>query len=926
MKITLKLGALIASATLALGASGASAPAPAPSFDYTVEAEPAWVAPATESSAQVARGGMHYRVIDEQIRVEDKGESIHSHVVRVVDDVGGLTVASQIEVEFDPSYQTLAMHHLEIVRDGHRIDRLSGRKYQVLQRETQLERQVYDGRATLSIVLDDVRVGDQIDFSYTIRGANPVFDGKFVYTAWMSTYRGATALYQVRLLAPVERKIHVRAGSPEIVLSERVIGGLRETLLRREAVPRFEVEANASYAAILPHQAQFSEFADWAAVARWGDRLFVQAGSGDLVERKAAEIRRSAKRDDERLLAALRFVQGEIRYFGTEIGVGTHRPEAPDRVLERRFGDCKDKVSLLVALLRRLGIEARPVLVSTTLDGRVDQLQPSPLAFDHVIARVQLGGATYWLDATRANQKGPLASRQSNSFERGLLLAPDTNALAELPKPYDVERIAVDDTIRIERFTADPVLVSRITYRGDMADGYRNLLATHSLHDVAERLSSAYVKIYPSLQVRTPLRVEDDAGDDAITFVQEFTLPSFWRFPEQRALEGDIVHWAALDALAFPRAERRRDPMSLGNPGVYRQKITVQFPEDVYAQAASDRFEDGDSHVNLKMAWDSDRRRAVYTAEVRIGADQVDPDEWKAFSAKVVQLRPKLSLVAAEPALPMERVDEVNRQLRAAEFSIRTKRIQFASEAQVQAYYRIVSLTARIDAGRLPPELLAQAYGVRGVLHDRTGNSKGASDDFARAVALAPDADGILDAAANHSFRARDLDGAIELAERVLKRHPRDAEALQLRGQARYLKGEANLAEADLSEMLKQGEAVRRGYPMVWLTLAMRQSGHDIGALEGRYPGSLWPNDWPRPLIDLALGKSQAQAVVEMARAQKESSRDLCETYFFIGEAYRLSGDRSHALEYWRKALEAGTPDLPERVAAEFRLEKSGTP
>jgi len=606
--------------------------------------------------------------------------------------------------------------------------------------------------------------------------------------------------------------------------------------------------------------------------------------------------------------------------------VGTHRPESPDRVLERRFGDCKDKVTLLVALLRRLGIDAQPVLVSTTLDGRIDQLQPGPLAFDHVIARVRLGDATYWLDATHTHQAGPLASRQATSFERGLLLAPATIGLAELPKPYDVERVAIDETIRVERFTADPVLVSRITYRGDMADGYRDVLATRGLRDMTERLSSPYVKIYPSLQVRAPLRVEEATGDDAITFVQEFTLPSFWRFPEQRQLEGDIVHWGALDALAFPRAERRHDPMSLGTPGLYREKITLQFPEDVYPQPASDRFEDGDSHVNLKTAMEGDRRQAVYTTEVRIGADQVDADDWKTFSTKVLQLRPKLSQVAVGPVLPLDRVDDVNRQLRAAEFAIRTKRVHFDNDAQVQAYYKIISLGARIDAARLPPDLLAQAYAARGIMNDRTGSARNASDDFRRAVALAPEADWILDAAASHSFKRRDLDGTIDLAQRVLKRHPRDADALQLRGLAHYLKDEPALAEADLSEMLKQGDAVRRGYPLVWLTLAMRQSGHDTGEMESRYPASVRPNDWPRPLIDLALGKAQAQAVVEIARAQQDSSRDLCESYFFIGEAYRLAGDRPHAIEYWKKALESGSADLPEHVAAELRLERNATP
>ena len=418
------------------------------SFSYSIEPAPAWVVPARErQDAPAMTAPLHYRVIDEQTRLDDKTAVAYSHVVRVVGDTSGLGQASQIELEFDPSFQSLAFHHVEVVRDGKRTTRLDRKKIQLLQRETQLERRVYDGRVTASIVLDDVRVGDQIDFAYSVRGANPVFAGRFVSLEWMSSHRGPVALYQYRLIAPEARKIQYRVGSPEIQGVSKLDRGVRETVFRRESIAQLHADNGAPYGVILKQQVQFSEYADWADVARWGVGLFAPAaGDGAAIDRQAAEIKAQSGEPEKQLVAALHFVQADVRYFGTEIGPNSHKPALPDKVIEQRFGDCKDKVSLLIALLRRLDIPAAPVLVSTALRGHVDEMLPSPLAFDHVIARVELKGRSYFLDATRGHQTGELENRQSVGLDKGLLLASDTTSLLALPSAADTQRMHASDS------------------------------------------------------------------------------------------------------------------------------------------------------------------------------------------------------------------------------------------------------------------------------------------------------------------------------------------------------------------------------------------------------------------------------------------------------------------------------------------------
>lgn len=888
---------------------------------YLVEPAPAWVVPATEvPGTRLERAPMHYRVIDQQIRVDDKTSADYNHVVRVIDETAGLAVASQIEIEFNPAYQTLALHHLDVVRDGKRLNRLDRRRIQLLQRETQLERRMVDGRLTMSVIVDDVRVGDQIDFAYTVRGSNPVFDGKFADVAWLSSHRGPVALYQLRLLAPAERRILQRIGPNDVTTETRLLGTHRETLIRRSSVPQMRADPGAPHSVFLAQQVRWSEYADWAEVARWGEGLFQQNTPQRLVDQKAAEIRAASPDRAQQLLAALTFVQQNIRYFGTEVGVNSHRPVAPDRVIEQRYGDCKDKVGLLVALLRRLDIPATPVLVSMGLKREVATFTASPLAFDHVIAKVDLDGTTYWLDATRGHQTGTLANRQAQGFGLGLPLDRQTTALAALPTPYDSLRMVVEDRLRVTQFATDPTLTSRITYRGDLAELYREALAHRSLTDIAADLAEPYVKLYPKITATAPVQVEQASDDDALTFVQTFSVPEFWRYPDQRVLAADLGHWGAAQALSLPKSETRRDPLGFNFPGRYRHAISIDFPEDVFRQGSSQRFDESQAQITLKTQLEATRRRVDFDTEVRIGTDQLAPADWQPYTAKLTRYLPKLSSVTAVSAIPLDRLPALERDLKAQEEALRSGRLKATTKVQMEAVFKTVALSAQLAGGRLSPALEAQALLERGTQYDHQGRPELGRADFDRALALAPGKSEVQQAAAVNAMQLQEFDRAISLADQVLAQHPSDNEALDVRARARYFKAEWPAAQADWNALLQDRAALRRGYPVVWLALVTRQQGGDATTLNNSYPTDHLPTDWPRPLVEFALGKTNAEALIRAAKAEKNATESLCEAYFYIGEQYRTEGDMHRAVEYWRRSADLGVREFIEDAAARFRL------
>jgi len=102
---------------------------------------------------------------------------------------------------------------------------------------------------------------------------------------------------------------------------------------------------------------------------------------------------------------ALALVQEQIRYLFLGMDDGGYVPAAADLTWSRRFGDCKGKTALLLALLRELKVEAEPALVNLGGGDGMNERLPSVAAFNHVIVRATIDGQVYWLDGTRTGDR-----------------------------------------------------------------------------------------------------------------------------------------------------------------------------------------------------------------------------------------------------------------------------------------------------------------------------------------------------------------------------------------------------------------------------------------------------------------------------------------------------------------------------------------
>lgn len=143
----------------------------------------------------------------------------------------------------------------------------------------------------------------------------------------------------------------------------------------------------------------WTTFRSWQEVGDWYRGLAApRAAPTDALRAQADEITRNAKTPEEQVAAIYTFVATRIRYVGIDFGIGRFEPHAAAEVLANQYGDCKDKDTLLEALLRAKGFTTAPALIGVNVDMIPDL--PSPGLFNHVITTATLPSGQIWMDST----------------------------------------------------------------------------------------------------------------------------------------------------------------------------------------------------------------------------------------------------------------------------------------------------------------------------------------------------------------------------------------------------------------------------------------------------------------------------------------------------------------------------------------------
>lgn len=617
-----------------------------------IGAQPAWVQPVQAPldqalAAEQVRQGVHFLLSDVQLRVDGKQRQHFRHYAMKALNGKGLESVANIEIRFDPAYEKLSLHSIAVHREGRRIERLPTTQLRVLQREKELDYLIFDGSKTAHAFLDDVRVGDVVEYAYTLSGSNPVFGERF-FGGFDLQWSSPVSRLQARLLWPEGRPLHLKALGGAQPPQRRLVNGEQELVWRAEAQPGLQPSPDAPSWYDPYAQVQWGDFGSWADVAAWALPLYRTPDR--LSPTLQAEVQRIAalSRDPRaRTAEALRLVQREVRYLGVEVGAGSHAPNPPELVFKRRFGDCKDKTLLTLTLLRALGVRAQAALVHTQQRQAIAQSLPRPGAFNHVIVRAEIDGKSYWLDPTRSAQPGPLDAIPQASYGQALLVDAASTALSAMevsPTAVYKRRIAV--LLDASAGLAEPALMTvRTELEGLSAEQTRASLAAENAAELQQRYLNYYARSYPGISLEQAFEVQEGpAGSNRLTLIERYRLKDFFaRSETQKRLEATMEVPELLAYLQSPRDLIRNAPLAVQHPQEVFHELELRLPESWTFR--DDVSEVKDPAFALRREVKGEAQRLRISDHYRSLADHVLPADTAAYAANIDKARKMLGYV-----------------------------------------------------------------------------------------------------------------------------------------------------------------------------------------------------------------------------------------------------------------------------------------
>ena len=283
-----------------------------------------------------------------------------------------------------------------------------------------------------------------------------------------------------------------------------------------------------------------STFSDWDAVGRWywslvKEQLIVDAKIRAAVREVLAGLPKDAD-VRTRVHAVYKHVITSTRYVGLEFGIHGFKPYRTTDVYDRRFGDCKDKASLLKVMLAEAGVPSHLVLVRTVDQGTLGQAPASLSAFNHAITYVP--GLDLYLDGT-AEFSGPEELPTGDQGATVLIVKDGAGAeLRQIPRSKAQDNV---QTVR-QSVTLAPggaaVVQHDLTVKGASAAGWRSIL--QSIDNRRERLTSGWGAQFPGLVV------DDIKAPTLGDVLQPVRLTTRWEVPSWAQAQGEGLRFLVL--------------------------------------------------------------------------------------------------------------------------------------------------------------------------------------------------------------------------------------------------------------------------------------------------------------------------------------------------------------------------------------------
>jgi Flp pilus assembly protein TadD/transglutaminase-like putative cysteine protease len=294
---------------------------------------------------------------------------------------------------------------------------------------------VYTDYKEKHVTVPALHAGDTLTYEILTRVTTPLATNEFWFEH--NFLEGAIVLDErLELNVPAGRSVNLQ--SPGAAYDKEDASGRTIYRWKRSTLshPSEEEQAKAKSkkSEPKPPAVQLTTFRSWEDIARWYSKLEqgrtqptpeIRAKTQELIQGRTSEL--------EKIQALYAYVSENIRYVSLSFGLGRYQPHSAAEIFTNQYGDCKDKHTLLAAMLDAANISSDAVLIPLTR--KLDLDVPSPSQFDHVITAVPMGQDLIWMDSTA--EVAPFRLLASALRNKSALLVPPDGAGKIVETPAD---------------------------------------------------------------------------------------------------------------------------------------------------------------------------------------------------------------------------------------------------------------------------------------------------------------------------------------------------------------------------------------------------------------------------------------------------------------------------------------------------------
>lgn len=369
----------------------------------------------------------------------------------------------------------------------------------------------------------------------------------------------------------------------------------------------------------------WTTFRSWPAVGDWyralqSDRVVPDAE----VRAKVAELVAGKTSEEDKVRAVYGYAGSQIRYIGVAFGIGRYQPHKASEVLENQYGDCKDKHTLLAAMLTVLGLRPEAALIGAGI--RFNEEVPSPAAFNHLITTVQVNGQQVWLDSTA--EVAPYRMLSYPIRDKQALVVPEKDEATVERTPAKLPFDPFDNMTAVGELDKDGVSHSRLTLtlRGDdelqLRAAFRQLSAAQYAQ-LVQQLSQA-------------MGYGGTTSNVEVSRLEDTTEPLTISYDYKRERAGDWNNHQIVPQIMpvqLPKIDEKDPPVqavTLGVPHVETSTSAMRLPEGWSAELP-EAVHAKSAYATYDETYRFDKGTVYAERRIEVLKEKVPVTDWKSY-------------------------------------------------------------------------------------------------------------------------------------------------------------------------------------------------------------------------------------------------------------------------------------------------------